>query len=86
MIEADHRRLHWQGTKLNALIAIAILLGILFFTSLFSGLFSSLNFLGFPFSFYLAAQGAFVMMIILVYWSFGRQEKTDRRHGASEEL
>ena len=86
MIGTEHRRLHWQGTKINAAITIAILVGILLSTTLFSGLFSSWRFLGFPFAFYLAAQGAFVMMIILVYWSFGRQEKTDRRHGASEEL
>ena len=86
MIGSDHRRLHWQGTKLNALIALAILGAILLFTSLFSGLFSGWSFLGFPFTFYLGAQGAFVMMIILVYWSFARQEKTDRRHGASEEI
>ena len=86
MMEADHRRLHWQGTKTNAAIAIAILVGIVLFISLFSGLVYGWIFLGFPFAFYLAAQGAFVMMIVLVYWSFGRQEKTDRRHGASEEI
>jgi len=86
MIEADHRRLHWQGTKVNAFVAIAILMGIILFAGVFAGLFSSWSFLGFPFAFYLAAQGAFVMMIILVYWFLGRQEKTDRRHGASEEI
>ncbi len=86
VIGSDHRRLHWQGTKFNALIAVAILVAILLFASLFSGLFSGWNFLGFPFAFYLGAQGAFIMMIILVYWFFARQEKTDRAHGASEEI
>ncbi len=86
MIGSDHRRLHWQGTKLNGVIALAILVAILLFASLFSGLFSGWSCLGFPFAFYLGAQGAFILMIILVYWSFARQEKTDRRHGASEEI
>ena len=86
MIEADHRGKHWQGTKANAFIAISTLAGILAAASLFAGLFSSWTFLGFPFAFYITAHGAFILMIVLVFWSSGRQEKTDRRHGASEEL
>ncbi len=86
MIESEHRRMHWQGTKVNALISIAVLVGILLTVSLLTGLFTGWIFLGFPFVFYLAAQGAFWGMIILVYWSVGRQDVTDRRHGASEEI
>jgi len=86
MIEADHRGAHWKGTKTNAAIAVGILAGILLISGSFAGLFHSWFFLGFPFTFFFAAQGAFIMMIILVYWSTGRQEKTDRRHGASEEI
>jgi putative solute:sodium symporter small subunit len=86
MIESDHRSRHWQGTKTNALISIVVLVVILLLASLFSGLFSGWTFLGFPFSFFYAAEGAFILMIILVFWSSGRQEKTDRRHGASEEI
>ena len=86
MMESDHRGLHWQGTRANTLIAIGILMAIITMASLFAGLFASWSFLGFPFAFYLAAQCSFILMIILVYWSMGRQEKTDRRHGASEEI
>ena len=86
MIEPEHRNAHWNGTKANAAIAIGILVGILLLGSSFARLFSYWSFLGFPFSFFLAAQGALILMIILVYWSSGRQEKTDRRHGASEEI
>ncbi len=86
MIESNHRGLHWQGTKTNALIAISILVILLLMASVFSGIFTGWTFLGFPFAFYIASQGAFIMMIILVYWAAGRQEKTDRRHGASEEI
>lgn len=86
MIEADHRGLHWHSTKTNALIAIGILVGLFLIASLFVDLFSDWNFLGFPLGFYYAAQGAFILMIVLVYWSTGRQEKTDRQYGASEEI
>ena len=86
MIESDHRGLHWQGTKTNALIAIGLLMAIILMTSVFAGLFASWSFLGFPFPFYITAQCGFILMIILVYWAMGRQEKTDRRHGASEEI
>lgn len=86
MMNADHRGRHWRGTIANALFSIAVLMGILLMTSLFSGLFSSWTFLGFPFVFYMGAQGAFVLMIVLVYRATELQEKTDRRHGASEEI
>ncbi len=86
MMSSEHRWRHWRGTQVNALLSIAALLGILFVASVFSGLFSSWSFLGFPFAFYMAGQGAFILMAILVYWSSGLQEKTDRRHGASEEI
>ena len=85
-MNSDHRWRHWRGTKANATFSIAALLGILLLSSVFAGLFSSWSFLGFPFAFYMAGQGAFILMIILVYWSSGLQEKTDRRHGASEEI
>jgi len=86
MIEDDHRGAHWTSTKTNAAIAIAILVGITLLAGSFAGLFASWSFLGFPFAFFLAAQGGFIMMIVLVFWSSGVQEKTDRRHGASEEI
>ena len=86
MMNPEHRWRHWRGTKVNALLSIALLGGLLLLPSLFSGLFSRWSFLGFPFGFFLAAQGAFVLMIILSFWAAGQQEKTDRRHGASEEI
>ena len=86
MIEPDHRGAHWQSTRANAFIAIGLLAVVLALASIFSGLLSGVHFLGFPFSYYLAGQGAFILMIVLVFWLSGRQEKTDRRHGASEEI
>ncbi len=86
MMNSEHRWRHWRGTKANALFAIAALLGILLIASVFAGLFASWSFLGFPFAFYMAGQGAFILMIILVYWFAGFQEKTDRHYGASEEI
>ena len=86
MIESEHRGVHWRSTKTNALLSIGILIGILITVSLLSDFFTRWHFLGFPFVFFLAAQGAFILMIIIVFWSAGRQEKIDRRHGASEEI
>ncbi len=86
MMDASHRGAHWKSTKTNAAIAIVALAGILLLVSIFASITGGGRFLGFPLSFYLAAQGVFVALIILVYWSTGRQEKIDHRHGASEEI
>jgi putative solute:sodium symporter small subunit len=86
MIEREHRKRHWQSTARNTLISLGLLGGLVLAASLFADLFNSWRFLGFPLSYYLAAQGGFLLMISLLFWSSGRQDEIDRRHGASEEL
>lgn len=86
MIEREYRGRHWLSTRRNALLTLGLLLAIVFAASLFGDLFAGWHFLGFPLSFYMAAQGAFILMIALVFWNSGRQDEIDRRHGASEEI
>jgi putative solute:sodium symporter small subunit len=86
MIEQLHRGAHWRGTLRIALVVVACLVALITLSSLFIGLFTDWRFLGFPFAFYIVAQGGFVIMIALVFWSAGQQERVDRKHGAAEEI
>jgi len=43
------------------------------------------TFLGFPFSFYMAAQGALVVYVVLVGYYAYRMDKLDREFGMQEE-
>jgi len=86
MIEQEHREAYWKDTRTNAIIAIVLLLAAVLLVGLFIGFFRNMHFLGFPLAYYLAAQGGFILLIIMVFWFSSRQEKIDRRHGASEEL
>lgn len=86
MIEKEYRARHWQGTARNTLLSLALLAGGVLVASLFADIFDRWHFLGFPLSYYLAGQGAFILLIALLFWTSGRQDETDRRYGASEEI
>jgi putative solute:sodium symporter small subunit len=86
MIEKEYRARHWQSTARNTLLSLGLLAALLLVSSLFTDIFDRWHFLGFPLSYYLACQGAFILMIALLFWSSGRQDEIDRRFGASEEI
>ena len=70
----------WAAVALSAVVVFAVLAPLNV---------DSLNgviVLGFPLGFLLAAQGGLIALVALAFWFVNRQERTDRRHGASEDL
>ena len=86
MIDEYHRAPHWRGTVRLTLIMLGVLGLILVLVPVFSVLSNELSFMGFPLGYYLAAQGAVIAMIALVFWAGASQEHWDRQHGASEDI
>jgi putative solute:sodium symporter small subunit len=41
--------------------------------------------LGFPFGYYMAAQGSLIAFVILAFWFAGRQDEIDREFGVAED-
>jgi putative solute:sodium symporter small subunit len=67
---ADLRKIYWQK-NLNL---TGILLGVWFFVTYILGYFArelSFNFFGWPFSFWVGAQGALVIYVLII-WYYGR--------------
>jgi putative solute:sodium symporter small subunit len=67
---ADLRKIYWQK-NLNL---TGILLGVWFFVTYILGYFArelSFNFFGWPFSFWVGAQGALVVYVLII-WYYGR--------------
>ncbi|MGI9418827.1 MAG: DUF4212 domain-containing protein [Geminicoccaceae bacterium] len=86
MIEDEHRGGHWRQSIIWAAIALAVVFLLAFLAPLNVDPLNRLIVLGFPLGFFLAAQGALIVLVILAFWFTNRQERTDRRHGASEDL
>ncbi len=86
MIEKEHRGRHWRRTVVWAVGALGLVVLFAFVLPFYVDQLNRLILLGFPMGFFIAAQGALIVFVILAYWFADRQEQTDRRHGASEEL
>ena len=79
-----HRQYWRQNLRLTG-----VLLAVWFVVSFVIGWFArdlqSVTFLGFPLSFYMAAQGALVIFVVLVGYYTYRMDKLDREYGVHED-
>lgn len=65
----------------------AVLLAIWFFVTYVIGYFArdlSFNFFGWPFSFYMAAQGSLIVYVAIIWFYASYMNKLDREYGVDE--
>ena len=86
MIDDEQRPRHWIYTLLLALAAVGIILACVLLLPFLVVQLNSGSFLNFPLGYYMAAQGVTIGLIVLVYWLAIRQEATDQKFGATEDL
>ena len=75
---------HWQRTRNLTLVTLGIWFFFAFVIHWFGAELNSFSFLGFPLGFYMAAQGAPITFVALLYISTRRQEKIDDECGVAE--
>lgn len=84
MAENDPRRRHWHAnlriTALLLLIWFLVTFGVSYFARELS-----FSFFGWPFSFWMGAQGALVVYLLLIGFYAWYIDRLDRRHGVQEE-
>ena len=86
MIDDEQRPRHWIYTSLLAIGSAGVILACVFLMPFLVVELNSGTFLSFPFGYYMAAQGVSIGLIVLVYWMAIRQEATDQKFGATEDL
>ena len=86
MIDDEQRPRHWRYTVLLAFGAVAVIMACVFLLPFLVIPLNEGTFLGFPVGYYMAAQGVIIGLIVLVYWLAIRQEATDQKFGATEDL
>ena len=83
---AEKARHHWRETSRLMWIVLAIWFAFSFVIHLFARQLNEIVLFGFPFGFYMAAQGSLIVFVILIFWYANRQNRIDEDHGVAEEL
>jgi len=80
----DARQRHWRGNLLVTALLLLVWLIVTFGVSYFARELS-FSFFGWPFSFWMGAQGALVVYLLIVGFYAWYMNRLDVRHGADEE-
>ncbi|MDD2685147.1 MAG: DUF4212 domain-containing protein [Gallionella sp.] len=80
-----HKQYWRKNLRLTAGL-LAIWFGITFGVTWFARELQAITFFGFPFPYYMAAQGALLVYVFLVGYYAYRMDKLDRENGVQEDL
>ena len=79
-----HRQ-YWRKNLRLTGVLLAVWFVVSFVIGWFARDLQSITFLGFPLSFYMGAQGAVVIFVVLVGYYAYRMDKLDREYGVHED-
>ena len=82
MPEAD---IHWQKTRRLTFILLFFWIFVTFGLTWFSRSINEVVILGFPLGFYMAAQGALVVYLLIIWWYNRQMKKLDAEFGVEED-
>jgi putative solute:sodium symporter small subunit len=80
----DKHKQYWRQNLRLTGVLLAIWFVVTFVVGWFARDLQSITFLGFPLSFYMSAQGALLVYVILVGYYAYRMDKLDREYGVQE--
>jgi putative solute:sodium symporter small subunit len=80
----ERHRTHWRMNRRLTLGLLAVWFVFTFVTSWFAPELNALEFIG-PLGFYLAAQGALIVYVLIVWAYSKRMNRLDREYGVQEE-
>jgi putative solute:sodium symporter small subunit len=81
---SDASQRHWRSNLLVTALLLLVWLGVTFGVSYFARELS-FSFFGWPFSFWVGAQGALAVYLLIVGFYAWYMNRLDLRHGADEE-
>jgi putative solute:sodium symporter small subunit len=79
----EKHREYWRKNVNFSLLLLFIWFAVTFVVSYYARELS-FNFFGWPFSFWMAAQGALVVYVLIIWWYAKRMSKLDDEYGVSE--
>ena len=79
----EQRRLHWRSNLRLTSVLLAVWFAVTFGVAYFARELD-FNFFGWPFSFWVAAQGALIVYVAITWYYARAMERLDREHGVAE--
>ncbi len=76
--------LHWRKTRSLTFVLICFWLFITFGLTWFARGINEVVILGFPLGFYMAAQGALVLYLLIIWWYNRQMKKLDAEFGVDD--
>ncbi len=83
--DTQQREVHWQRTRSLMIIHLLIWFLFAYVIQWFAFELNSFKFLGFPFGYYMGAQGSLFAFVIQLFIFVKQQERVDRECGMSED-
>ena len=83
MDAAERRRRHWQGNRRLTAVLLAIWFAVTFGMA-YGARHLSFTFFGWPFSYWVGAQGALVVYLLIIGCYAWRMNRLDRQYGVDE--
>jgi putative solute:sodium symporter small subunit len=76
---------YWRRNLVITAVILAIWFVVTYVAAFFAPQLNSFTFIGFPFGFYMGAQGSLIVYVILIFFYAIRMNKLDREYGVQEE-
>ena len=76
---------YWTKTKNLMIVMMALWVFFGYVVHMFVGSLNNITILGFPFGYYMAAQGSLIAFVIMLFVFARRQNAIDEEHGVAEE-
>ncbi len=76
---------YWKKTSGLMWTILALWVFFSFVVHVFAPSLNTIRILGFPFGFYMAAQGSLIAFVVLCFWNASAQNKIDEEFGVSDE-
>ena len=81
----EDRQDYWQRTRRLTFALLGFWLCVTFGSTWFARDINQIVILGFPLGFYMAAQGALVIFLLIIWWYNRQMRKIDREFGLEED-
>jgi len=81
----DDRLDYWQRTRRLTFALLVFWLCVTFGSTWFARDINQIVILGFPLGFYMAAQGALVIFLLIIWWYNRQMRKIDREFGLEDD-
>lgn len=84
-MESENTERHWSATKMLMFFMLFLWIVFGFGVHFFVKDLNTIQFLGFPLGFYMAAQGSLIVFVVILFWFAYAQDGIDRKYGAAED-